>query len=287
MTPDQRKRALGRMQRRLTLRGLRPNTQDTYMRMARQFLEAVDKPPARITRGDVEKYLLGLLDAGKTMRTRNVALAAIRFLLHATVQRDVTVEIPHGKEERRLVTVLTGPEIERVLAATQSAKYRAIFMLAYGAGLRIGEVCALHVQDIDSQRGLIHVRTSKTGERYAPLGKRVLVALRDYYKAYRPPGPELFPGRGASGVLCRNAVRKVLVGVVRKAGIDKPVTPHTFRHTCATHLLDSGLDVRSVQVLLGHRSIESTAHYLHVSRQRLAALPSPLDLLGTARGSRL
>lgn len=287
MTPDQRSRVLDRMQRRLTLRGLRPNTQETYLRMARQFLEAIDKLPARVTRGDVEKYLLGLLDAGKSMRTRNVALAAIRFLLRTTVRHDVTGNIPHGMVERHLVTVLTGPEIERVLAATQSAKYRAIFMLAYGAGLRIGEVCALHVQDIDSQRGLIHVRTSKTGERYVPLGKRVLASLRDYWKAYRPPGPELFPGRGAGGVLCRNAVRKVLVQVVRKAGIDKPVTPHTFRHTCATHLLDSGLDVRSVQVVLGHRSIESTAHYLHVSQQRLAALPSPLDLLGTARGSRL
>jgi site-specific recombinase XerD len=287
MTPDQRKRLLGRLQRRLTLRGLRPNTQETYLRMARQFLEAVDKPPARVTRGDVERYLLGLLDAGRCMRTRNVALASIRFLLHATTARDVTVGIPHGKVEERLVTVLTGPEVERVLAATQSAKYRAIFMLAYGAGLRIGEVCALQVGDIDSQRGLIHVRAGKTGERYVLLGKRVLALLRDYWKAHRPPGPELFPGRGARPTLCRNSVKRVLDKVAREAGIDKRVTPHTFRHTCATHLLDSGVDVRSVQVMLGHHSIKSTARYLHVSQARLAALPSPLDLLGTARGSRL
>ena len=97
MTPDQRKRLLGRMQRRLTLRGLRPNTQEAYVRMARQFLVAVDKPPARLTRGDVEKYLLGLLDAGRCMRTRNVALASIRCLLHATTQRDVTVGIPTAR----------------------------------------------------------------------------------------------------------------------------------------------------------------------------------------------
>ncbi len=178
------------------------------MRLARQFLEAVDKPPARVTRGDVEKYLLGLLDAGRCMRTRNVALASIRCLLHATTQRDVTVGIPHGKVKDRLVTVLTGPEIERVLAATQSAKYRAIFMLAYGAGLRIGEVCALHIGDIDSQRGLIHVRAGKTGERYVPLGKRVLALLRDYWKAHRPPGPELFPGRGPVPQLGQEGARQ-------------------------------------------------------------------------------
>lgn len=287
MTKEQTSEALEQMERRLKLRGMSRNTELTYLRMGRQFLEAVDKPPEDVTERDVETYLLGQLEAGKSPRTRNVMLAAIRCLLRATTGVDVTARIPQARVERPLVTVLTGPEVERILAATESAKYRAIFMLAYGAGLRIGEICQLRVEDIDSQRGLIHIRKGKTGERYVPLGARVLAALRDYWRQHRPRGPELFPGRGAQGVLCRNAVRKVLQKVLRKAGVDKPVTPHTFRHTCATHLLDSGVDVRSVQVLLGHHAIESTAHYLHVSQQRLAALPSPLDLIGTPRGSRL
>lgn len=274
------------MQTRLTLRGLSPSTHATYQRMARQFLDAVNKTPGRVTRGDVERYLLGLLTAGKSVSTRNTALAAIRFLLRSSTRRDVTVGMPRCKRRRELATVLSGAEIERLLEATQSAKYRAIFMLAYGAGLRVSEVRHLCVQDIDSQRGLIHIRHGKTGERYAPLGNRMLAALRAYWKAQHPPGPELFPGRGQR-VLSRAAINKVLTKVAHQAGIEKRVTPHTFRHSFATHLLDTGVDVRSVQVLLGHACIESTARYLHLSTQRIAGLPSPLDLIGTPRGRRL
>jgi integrase/recombinase XerD len=202
-------------------------------------------------------------------------------MLRATTPVDVTATIPHAKKPRRLVTVMLGSEVELLLAHTRSPKYRAIFMLAYGAGLRIGEIRHLRVDDIDSKRGLIHVRDGKTGERYVPLGKRLLDELRAYYRAYRPRGPELFPGRGRGTVLTRAAISLVLQAVVKKAGIDKRITPHTFRHAFATHLLDSGTDIRTVQLLLGHASIESTAQYLHVSRERLAKLPSPLDLLGT------
>ena len=147
------------------------------------------------------RYLLDLRDAGRAEATRNLSLVSIRALLTATTDRDVTEAIPRAKEPRTMVVVLTGTEVERLLAATESPKYRAIFTTAYGAGLRIGEVRHLHVGDIDSRRGLIHVRYGKNGERYAPLGRRVLGALRDYYRAVRPAGPELFPGghRGKAG----------------------------------------------------------------------------------------
>ena len=288
MKPSQKKRIIHRMQTRLQLRGLRPSTGESYLRFARQFLEAVDKTPGRVTRGDVERYLLELLAQGKSVSTRNVALASIRFLLRSTTQRDASANVPYVKAPRRLVSVLSGSEVTRLFAATESPKYRAIFMCCYGSGLRVGEVRHLWFTDIESKRGLIHVREGKNGERYALLGRRVLEALRAYYRACRPAGPELFPGyRGKrpGTVLSRNAISKVLARVVKEAGITKPVTPHTFRHSFATHLLDSGVDVRTVQVLLGHASIESTAAYLHLSRERLARVPSPLDLLGTPRGS--
>jgi site-specific recombinase XerD len=275
------------MHTRLALRRLRAGTVETYLRLARQFLQAVDKTPAQVSRIDVEQYLLGLRDAHKSVSTSNIALASIRVLLKSTTSRDVTAGIPRAKAPRQLIAVLTGGEVQRLLAATVSLKYRAIFTTAYGAGLRIGEVRHLHIGDIDSRRGLIHVRYGKTGPRYAPLGKGVLEALRSYYRAYRPAGPELFPGhRGQrpGTVLSRNAVSKVLKQVVKKAGIDKPVTPHMFRHSFATHLLDTGVDLRTVQLLLGHASIESTAKYLHVTRERLAQVRSPLDLLGTPKG---
>jgi len=143
------------------------------------------------------------------------------------------------KKPRTLVTVLSAEEVERLLAATESPKYRAIFMAAYGAGLRIGEVRQLRIEDIDSARGLIHVRYGKTGERYVPLGGRLLSGLRDYYRAYRPVGPQLFPGRDKTGVLTRAAISKVLRQVVKRAGIDKRVTPHTLRHNAESPVMPS------------------------------------------------
>ncbi len=290
MNDIQNSRAINRMRTRLELRGLRPNSVDTYLRYAGQFLmflAPLGKTPGRATQGDVEKFLLNLGRRGKSVSTRNVALASIRFLLQSTTSRDVSAAIPNVKAPRSLVALLSGTEMERLLAATESPKYRAIFATAYGSGLRIGEVRRLCFADIQSKRGLIHVRHGKTGERYAPLGTRVLESLRAYYRACRPAGPELFPGhrgRRPGTVLSRNAISYVLAQVVKKAGIDHAVTPHTFRHSFATHLLDTGADVRTVQVLLGHACIESTAAYLHLSRERLSRVPSPLDLLGTPRG---
>lgn len=286
MKPSAKKRALGRMQTRLELRGLRPRSVETYQRAARQFLDAVGKLPSRVTRRDVERYLVGLAHAGKSASTRNVALASIRFLLQATTRRDVTATIPRVKKERRLMTVLSVEEVQRLLDATESAKYRAIFMTAYGAGLRVGEVQHLRIEDIDSARGLIHVRYGKTGERYVPLSGRLLEALRDYYRAHRPKGPKLFPGRGKEAVLSRSAISRVLCKVVERAGIDKRVTPHTLRHCFATHLLDTGTDLRTLQMLLGHASLNSTAKYLHVSRAKLARVESPLDRLAVSASSR-
>lgn len=287
MTPSEKDQALIRLCRFVELRGLRPNTIASYGWCARQFVNAVDKRLSDVTREDVENYVLDLRAAGKSASTCNVALAAIRMLMRANTDADATVAIPRAKCPKRLVSVLSGSEVERIFACTHSAKYRAIFMSAYGAGLRISEIRNLRIDDIDSRRGLIRIRQSKTGERYAPLGSRLLEVLRTYYKAYRPPGPALFPGRRRGSVLTRNAINKVLQKVLKRAGVSKHATPHTFRHSCATHLLDTGVDIRTVQVLLGHAHIESTTTYLHVSRAHIARVPSPLDLIGTTRGRAL
>lgn len=287
MTPRQKKAALQRLHVSLELRRLRPNTVTTYTTYGRLFLDAVDKPPRCVTRSDVEKYMLERGRGGAPASTSNVVLASIRSLLRANTTKDVTSTIPRAKPPRTLVAVLSGSEIERLLACTRSAKYRAIFMLAYGAALRVGEIRHLQVEDIQSARGLIRVRDGKTGERYVPLGNRVLGALRAYWKEYRPTGPELFPGREPGTVLTRAAIAKILAKVKRAAGIDKRATPHTFRHSAATHLLDTGTDIRTVQLLLGHATIDTTTKYLHVSGAHIAKVPSPLDLLGTPRGRRL
>lgn len=277
-------RRLSKLAKALDLRAVRPNTRETYLRCARKFLDAVGKPAGRVTRGDVERFLHGQVQSGCAPRTRNVYLAAIRWLLRAVGRRNVTASIPQARLSRALAPVLTGSEVERLLGAIQSIKYRAILTTAYGAGLRIGEVLALEVSDIDSKRMLLRVRDGKTGGRFVVMSPRVLVVLRAYWKQCRPARPRLFPGEGKSPFLSRAAVSKVLKRVVAEALPGRRVTPHTLRHSYATHLLDAGTDLRAVQVLLGHGHIETTTAYLHLSPQRLARVASPLDLLGTPRG---
>jgi site-specific recombinase XerD len=199
----------------------------------------------------------------------------------------VTVGIPNARVRRRSPVILSGTEVERLLAATDSPKYYAIFILAYGAGLRVGEITALQAEDIDSKRMLIHVREGKTGPRDVMLSPRVLVALRTHWKASGLTGPELFPGgrsQRPGTQLTRESIHKVLAKVARKAGIQKRVHPHTLRHCFATHMLETGADIRRVQVLLGHASIGSTTKYLHLSSTHLHGTPSPIDLLGTPAG---
>jgi len=281
---------VARVQTKMLLRELAPNSIETYDRCVRRFIVRVGKPLGAVKAKDVEQYLLDMAHQDRSPGTRNVNLAAIRFALRACLRRDPCKEIRPAKVRRRSPEILSGSEVSRLLDATTSLKYRAIFMLAYGAGLRISELVSLETTDIDSERMVLHVRESKTGPRYVMMSPRVLEALRAYWRAFRPGGPRLFPGRqkGATDPhLSREAVNRVLVKAALAAGITKTVSPHTLRHSFATHLLETGADVRAVQLLLGHACLESTASYLHLTTARLRQVPSPLDLIGTERGRML
>jgi integrase/recombinase XerD len=288
--PSYVQKSVERMKIYMELRGLRPNTAYSFAHCARRFLAHVGKPLAAVTTKDVEGFLLDLARKGRSPRTRNVNLSAVRCLLVATIgdkRRVVTTGIPNAKVPRRSPEILSGSEIGRLLDATEQPKYRAIFMLAYGAGLRVGEITALQVPDIDSERMLIHVREGKTGPRHVLLSPRVLAALRTYWRAARPVGPELFPGGRSQRPgthLTRESINRVLAKVASKAGIKKRVHPHLLRHCFATHMLETGANLRTVQVLLGHACIQSTTTYLHLSNAHLRATPSPIDLLGTPGG---
>jgi integrase/recombinase XerD len=185
--------------------------------------------------------------------------------------------------------VLTPSEIARLFEALPSPRHRAVVMLAYGAGLRISEICHLGIADIDSRAGVIRVRHAKRGrERDVMLAPRLLAELRAYYRWQKPAGPELFPGRaGAGTTLTRAGVAKALKKARVKAGLGaRRVTPHTLRHSFATHLLEQGTDLRTVQVLLGHASITTTTRYVHVSTARLKSIQSPLERLSAASHGR-
>jgi site-specific recombinase XerD len=186
----------------------------------------------------------------------------------------------HPKRPKTLPKVLTMQEVLALFTAIKSPKYKAILAVAYGAGLRVSEVCALKPADIDSQRMLIHVRRGKGNkDRYVLLGETMLTLLREYYKKARRKGDYLFPGQKPQNPLTPAAIRKVLIKVAAQAGLSKKITPHTLRHSFATHLLETGYDLRVVQTLLGHTSIQTTQRYTHITDRLLSLTRSPLDLI--------
>lgn len=213
-------------------------------------------------------------------------MAALRFLYEKTLNRPALVHgICFTRKEKKLPIVLSQNEVRQFLEALPSMRYRAILMTCYGAGLRISEAVSLRVDDIDSQRMVIRVRQGKgRKDRYVGLPKALLQVLREYWKAAKPT-TYLFPGRKKGKTISRQAVVHSCKRARETAGLSKKISPHTMRHSFATHLLEDGTDVRTIQKLLGHRSIVTTALYTHVSLKTLQDVESPLDRLPDAKGS--
>jgi len=236
---------------------------------------------------EVRAFLLHLLKSGKGPSVVKMHVAAVKFLYGVTLQRpEEVVRLPWPKVARPLPDVLSGSEVERLLAAVESRKYRMVLMAAYGAGLRVSEACGLSVEDIDSARGLIHIRDGKRGrDRYVMLPTRLLLALREYWRAEKLVGTRLFPGSVPGQCVSHEAVRDGLRKAVTACRLTKRVTTHTLRHSFATHLLEGGTDIRTIQVLLGHASIRTATIYTHISVSHIGRTRSPLDLLGTPEGA--
>jgi site-specific recombinase XerD len=278
------------MEADMRLRNFRPSTQAGYVRCVRKLAKFHRLSPDRLDAEQVRTFLVHLRDdTGLSASSIKVYIAALKFFYTVTLDRpEVTCKLRAPRVASSLPVVLSGSDVERLFAAIYSLKYRAILMTTYAAGLRIGETCQLRFADIDSARGLIHVRDGKGGhERRAMLSPRLLAALREYYRAVRPGGPYLFPGRVPTTPIRPESVRRVLRRVIEELGFDKPVTPHVLRHSFATHLLETGTDIRVIQVLLGHRSIRTTQRYTHVSARYIARTASPLDVLGTPQAEPL
>jgi site-specific recombinase XerD len=248
------------------------------------------RSPDQMGEKEVREFLVYMRDERKLHPTTIKShVAALKFLYANTLSRPEVVK-PWYSPRRpfKLPRILSGSQVDALLNAISSIKYRAVLMTTYGAGLRISETCRLQVDDIDSKKMLLHVREGKGGtERYAMLSPRLLAVLRAYWRHVRPPKPYLFPGQKPDTPLSTDSVRQVLRRVVEDCGIKKPVTPHLLRHSFATHLLDAGTDIRVIQVLLGHRSITTTQRYSQVSPQYISRTKSPLDLLGTDEGKAL
>ena len=276
-----------KMQADLELRGCALTTRKEYLRRARTFVAFHGRAPDVMGEPEIREFLLHLVhekQAGPA--TVHMYVAAIKFLYATTLGRpEVVAQIPWPKRPQTLPDILTGGEVEQLFRAIRSLKHRAILMTAYGAGLRISEACSLGLADLDSKRMLIHVHEGKgSKDRYVMLGQRLLEVLRGYFRSARPQGPYLFPGAIPGRPITTSAVQRVLQAAVVGCGFTKRVTAHALRHGFATHLLETGADIRTIQRLLGHASIQTTARYTKVTARHIGRTPSPLDLLGTTQG---
>jgi site-specific recombinase XerD len=241
------------------------------------------RPPEDMGEEEVRAYLLHLIeDRHFPPTTVRMFRSALTFLYVKTLDRPLEVKrVPLMRRRRPLPDVLSGTEVSRLLEAVRSPMYRAVITTLYAAGLRISEGCSLRPEDIDSKRMLIHVHDGKGGrDRYTVLSTRLLEHLRDCYRIFRPK-EWLFPGRTASGHISSGSVSDVFRRALAASGITKHVTPHTLRHSFATHLLERGTDVSVIRALLGHSSLRATEVYTHVSLEHLGRIQSPFDVLGT------
>jgi integrase/recombinase XerD len=275
MTPLRR-----RMIDDMTLRNFTPDSIHVYVHCVARFALHFDCSPEHLGSEEVRAYLLHLIrERGLSMSYCNLTRCALRFFYRETLGRDdVPESIPPAKQPLTLPVVLSPDEVARFFAAIANLKHRAILMTAYAAGLRVSEVTRLRVEDIDSQRMVIHVRGKGQKDRYVMLSPRLLEILRTYWKAVRPRN-YLFPGADPNAPITPDSVWQVCGRACHKAGLGKHVTVHTLRHSFATHLLEAGTDLRTIQVLLGHSSIRTTARYVHVATATLAKTQSPFDRL--------
>jgi integrase/recombinase XerD len=266
-----------------------------YLQYVTAFARHFGKSPDQLGPNELRSYQAYLLQERKvTPGTAVNCVAALRFFFIKTLKRHQFREfLPYPKDRRRLPTVLSREEVSRLINAAETLFRRTLLMTLYGTGMRRSELAHLKVGDIDSQRMIIRVVAGKGGkDRDLPLSPTLLETLREYWR-WRKPKLYLFPTR-TRGLPVEEPISDKTVWIAcseaaRRAGISKRVTPHTLRHSWATHLLEAGTDLRTIQVLLGHGDLETTAQYLHLSQRHLQAVSNPLDgltLAGTESVSR-
>ncbi len=273
-----RKRMIEDMQ----VRNLALNTQNSYVQQVSLFARYFDKSPELLGPDDIRAYQIYLTNERKLAPSSIlIAVAALRFLYKVSLKKDWAFEevIPAPKKPEKLPLILSPQEVLHFLGCVGSSKQRAILSSCYAAGLRISEAIRLRAADIDSQRMVIRVDQGKgRKDRYVMLSARLLETLRSYWRAVRPTD-WLFEGDIPGRPIDRSSVELACRKARRLSRIVKPITPHSLRHAFAVHLLEAGTDIRTIQLLLGHRSLSTTARYLRLATSKVCSTSSPLDLL--------
>jgi integrase/recombinase XerD len=270
-----------KMIRAMELKNLSPHTQRAYLAAVTGLARHYRQSPVGITKERIEDYLL-FLKKSKAPNSCGQALTGLRFFYTHVAQQALLVDYRMRRKTQKLPTVLAKEQVAKIICACDNLKHRLILMTTYAAGLRAGEVVALKPEHIDSQRMLIKVVQGKGGkDRYTMLSTKLLEELRGYYKKYQPQ-TYLFPSSFKTRKdrpLSYESLRCIYEKARKKAGVNTGAGLHTLRHSFATHLLEEGHDIRKIQVLMGHSRLSTTMIYLHVSRETLAKVPSPLDLI--------
>jgi len=270
-----------KMSRDMSVRNFAANTIKSYLRSVRDLAKYYMIPPDRLTQEQVLDYIYFLIKERKLAPgSVNAVTTGLRFFYKETMgMEDMARAIPPRKKARKLPEIFNADELSRLFAVISNQKHRVMLMTAYAAGLRISEVINLKVGNIDSGRMSIRIKNSKGNkDRYTILSPRLLLELRTYWKNYQPK-TFLFPSQIKGQQLSLASPDVIFRKAKKQAKITKAVTFHSLRHTFATNLLEAGADIRTIQILLGHSSITSTAIYLHVARQDLDSISSPLDLI--------
>lgn len=270
----------------MNMRRFSRETQRNYIRDVGRFATWLGRSPHTATAEDLRRFQIDQRETGVPVPTMNSIVAALRFFFTHTLDRpDLARKLVRTAHARKIPVVLTQDEVKRLLEATTCLKHQAALSVAYGAGLRVGEVSALKVRDIDSKRMVLRIERGKGGRyRNAMLPEGLLVLLREWWHAGRQQGVLhadgwLFPGRSALLPISTRQLYRVVVEAAEAADITRRVGPHTLRHSFATHLLEDGVDIRVIQALLGHAKLNTTAFYTQVATKTMRAVISPLDRL--------
>jgi integrase/recombinase XerD len=268
----------------LVVRGMAVRTREAYLGAVAGLAKYYGRRPDRISEQEVQKYLLHLIEERKlAWSSCNIAAQGLRFFYRVTLKRrEVQFAIPRARAPQKLPEILAREEVAALLQRTLNPKHRAILMTTYAAGLRVSEVCKLKLADIDSARMTLRVEQGKGAkDRYTLLSPRLLVELRRYWAAYRP-ARWLFPMRDGAHPIDHRQAQKMFYAAKARAGIRKRCGIHGLRHAFATHLLEAGVDIHTIQRLMGHGHISSTLRYFHLARKHLTGTTSPLELLRQA-----
>ena len=279
MTPLRNK-----MIRELELGRKAPGTVESYVKAVEELALYYRRSPDKISREEVRSFLHYLITKRKlAYSTCNCKIVGINFFYREVLGRKMDLRVPM-KKEGRLPDPLSREEVARLINATTNRKHRVLLMTAYSAGLRVSELVRLKPHHIKSDRLLIHVELGKGHkDRYTLLSERLLSELRAYWRDYRPLGTWLFMNQGGSGHVPIYTAARVFYRIKKRARIVHGRGIHTLRHSFATHLLEAGVDLRTIQILMGHSSMKSTLKYLHITQKHLTNTHSPLDLLRLPR----